>query len=150
MGGVGIVTRRAGPGWLERQRGALLQEQADHVIAVTAPDDAPETIDRVNGVLASERIISIATRPLEATSFEAGGNRMDYVLYESGLSINVMFGMEDESKRAVGFKLSGGTRRTGRDVQNRPAEVEAGRRHSWNALPHQGRVPRSATRRRPG
>ena len=33
---------------------------------------------------------------------------MAYVFYESGLSINVMYGLEDGGKRAVGFKLSEG------------------------------------------
>jgi hypothetical protein len=33
---------------------------------------------------------------------------MAYVFYESGLSINVMYGIEDDAKRAVGFKLSEG------------------------------------------
>jgi hypothetical protein len=33
---------------------------------------------------------------------------MAYVFYESGLSINVMYGLEDGKKRAVGFKLSEG------------------------------------------
>ncbi len=33
---------------------------------------------------------------------------MDYVFYESGLSINVMYSIEDGGKRAVGFKLSDG------------------------------------------
>jgi hypothetical protein len=33
---------------------------------------------------------------------------MAYVFYESGLSINVMYGLEDGQKRAVGFKLSDG------------------------------------------
>ena len=33
---------------------------------------------------------------------------MAYVFYESGLSINVMYGLEDGGKRAVGFKLSDG------------------------------------------
>jgi len=36
------------------------------------------------------------------------GIRMAYVFYESGLSINVMYGLEDGKKRAVGFKLSEG------------------------------------------
>src|ERR1035438_9187075 len=47
-------------------------------------------------------------RPLEVTSFEVGGFRMAYVFYESGLSVNVMYGIADEKKRAVGFKLSEG------------------------------------------
>ena len=33
---------------------------------------------------------------------------MAYVFYESGLSINVMYTIADEGKRAVGFKLSDG------------------------------------------
>jgi hypothetical protein len=33
---------------------------------------------------------------------------MAYVFYESGLSINVMYTIEDNQKRAVGFKLSEG------------------------------------------
>jgi hypothetical protein len=42
------------------------------------------------------------------TSFEVDGLRMAYVFYESGLSINVMYGIEEGAKRAVGFKLSEG------------------------------------------
>jgi hypothetical protein len=45
---------------------------------------------------------------LEATAFEVEGFRMAYVFYESGLSINVMYGVGDGGKRAVGFKLSEG------------------------------------------
>ena len=33
---------------------------------------------------------------------------MAYVFYESGLSINVMYTVDDSGKRAVGFKLSDG------------------------------------------
>jgi hypothetical protein len=33
---------------------------------------------------------------------------MAYVFYESGLSVNVMYGIEADGKRAVGFKLSDG------------------------------------------
>jgi hypothetical protein len=34
--------------------------------------------------------------------------RIAYVFYESGLSINVMYAVEDAKKRAVGLKLSEG------------------------------------------
>ena len=70
--------------------------------------EAPETLDRVNRILAREREIVISARPLEVTSFEVDGLRMDYVFYESGLSVNVMYGVEEGGKRAVGFKLSEG------------------------------------------
>ena len=45
---------------------------------------------------------------LEATTFEVDGVRWSYVFYESGLSINVLYSLEDGAKRAVGFKLSDG------------------------------------------
>jgi hypothetical protein len=80
----------------------------DHVFTVSPASEAPETLEWVNRVLADERDIVIASRPLEVTSFEVDGLRMAYVFYESGLSINVMYGIADGAKRAVGFKLSDG------------------------------------------
>jgi hypothetical protein len=80
----------------------------DHVFTVSPAGEAPETLDWVNRILSRERELVISARPLEVTSFEVGGFRMAYVFYESGLSINVMYGIEEEAKRAVGFKLSEG------------------------------------------
>ncbi len=80
----------------------------DHTFTVEPASEAAETIAWVHGILASERDIVIESRPLEATTFEVAGIRMAYVFYESGLSINVMYGLEDGGKRAVGFKLSDG------------------------------------------
>jgi hypothetical protein len=80
----------------------------DHVFTVSPASEAPEALEWVNRVLADERDIVIASRPLEVTSFEVEGFRMAYVFYESGLSINVMYGIEEGAKRAVGFKLSDG------------------------------------------
>jgi hypothetical protein len=80
----------------------------DHAFTVRPASEAPETLDWVNRILANERNIVISARPLEVTSFEVDGFRMAYVFYESGLAINVMYGIEDGSKRAVGFKLSDG------------------------------------------
>jgi hypothetical protein len=79
-----------------------------HVFTVTPAADAPQTLEWVNNILSTERDLTIAARPLEVSSFEAGGFRMAYVFYESGLSINVMYGISDGEKRAVGFKLSEG------------------------------------------
>ena len=42
------------------------------------------------------------------------GIRWTYVFYESGLSINVLYTLEDPKKRAVGFKLSDGDRKSTR------------------------------------
>jgi hypothetical protein len=80
----------------------------DHDFTVYAASEATETVDYVHRILKDERDIVIASRPLEATSFEVDGLRMAYVFYESGLSINVMYAVEDGGKRAVGFKLSDG------------------------------------------
>lgn len=66
------------------------------------------TIDWVNRVLVDERDIVIGSTPLEATEFSVEGIRWAYVFYESGLSINVLYTLEEGGKRAVGFKLSGG------------------------------------------
>ena len=62
----------------------------------------------MNRVLADERKLVIAARPLEVSSFEVDGIRMAYVFYESGLSVNVMYTIADAGKRAVGFKLAEG------------------------------------------
>ena len=80
----------------------------DHAFTVWPATEAPETLDWVNRILSDERNIVISARPLEVTSFEVDGFRMAYVFYESGLAINVMYGIEDGAKRAVGFKLSEG------------------------------------------
>jgi hypothetical protein len=80
----------------------------DHVFAVAPSAEEPDVLDRVTRILSEERDIVISSRPLEVTSFEVEGLRMAYVFYESGLSINVMYALEDGGKRAVGFKLSEG------------------------------------------
>jgi hypothetical protein len=80
----------------------------DHVFTVYPADEATETIDWVNRVLTEERDLVFASPPLQATSFEVDGLRMAYIFYESGLSVNVMYAVEDGGKRAVGFKLSDG------------------------------------------
>ncbi len=80
----------------------------DHVFTVDPADEATEAVDYLSRILKEERDIVIESRPLEATSFEVEGTRMTYVFYESGLAINVMYGLADGGKRAVGFKLSDG------------------------------------------
>ncbi|MCG2623179.1 phage tail protein [Arthrobacter sp. I2-34] len=80
----------------------------DHVFTVQTAGEEPETLDWVNRILAQERNIVISAAPLEVTSFEVDGIRMAYVFYESGLSVNVMYGIGDGTKRAVGFKLAEG------------------------------------------
>jgi hypothetical protein len=80
----------------------------DHTFTTEPAIDSAPAIEWVHRILAEERGIVIASPPLEATAFEVAGIRMAYVFYESGLSINVLYTLEDSGKRAVGFKLSDG------------------------------------------
>src|SRR5437763_8166296 len=80
----------------------------DHVFTVEPAEDAQSTVEWVHRILKEERDIVISSPPLEATSFQVENIRMAYVFYESGLSINVMYTVDDGGKRAVGFKLSEG------------------------------------------
>jgi hypothetical protein len=80
----------------------------DHVFTVEPASNAKTTIDWVHRILKEERDIVISSRPLEATAFRVENIRIAYVFYESGLSINVMYTVDDPKKRAVGFKLSEG------------------------------------------
>ncbi|WP_027929341.1 hypothetical protein [Amycolatopsis thermoflava] len=79
-----------------------------HVFTVEPADDAGDTIGWVHRILEEERGIVIASPPLEATAFDVDGIRWAYVFYENGLSVNVLYTIEDNGKRAVGFKLSDG------------------------------------------
>jgi hypothetical protein len=80
----------------------------DHDFTVEPAGDADAVIDWVHRILKEERDIVISSRPLEATAFQVENIRMAYVFYESGLSINVMYTIDDPQRRAVGFKLSEG------------------------------------------
>jgi hypothetical protein len=79
-----------------------------HEFTVQPATEAQETIDWVHGILKAERDLVIASRPLEATAFQVENIKWAYVFYESGLSVNVLYSLDDAGKRAVGFKLSDG------------------------------------------
>jgi hypothetical protein len=80
----------------------------DHDFTVEAARSAKATIDWVHRILKEERDIVVSSRPLEATAFQVENIRIAYVFYENGLSINVMYTVDDPGRRAVGFKLSEG------------------------------------------
>jgi hypothetical protein len=80
----------------------------DHTFTVEPASNAGPTIDWVHRILKKERDIVITSLPLEATGFQVENIRIAYVFYESGLSINVMYTIDDPKRRAVGFKLSEG------------------------------------------
>ncbi|QTF72873.1 phage tail protein [Arthrobacter woluwensis] len=93
---------------LRANEARYFKNKYDHVFTVQPAAEAPEVLERVNRILREEREIVIESTPLEVSSFEVDGIRMDYVIYESGLVLNVMYTLEDGGKRAVGFKLSQG------------------------------------------
>src|SRR5438270_822555 len=93
---------------LRANEARYFKNKYDHVFTVESASDARSTIDWVHRILKEERDIVISSRPLEATAFQVENIRMAYVFYESGLSINVMYTVDDAKKRAVGFKLSEG------------------------------------------
>ena len=90
---------------LRANEARYFKNKYDHDFAVEPADEAEATIEWVHRILKEERDIVIDSRPLEATAFEVEAIRWAYVFYESGLSVNVLYGPE---KRAVGFKLSDG------------------------------------------
>ena len=95
-------------GGLRANEARYYKNKYDHTFTTYPAAEATETVDYVSKVLSDERDIVIASPPLEATAFEVDGLRMAYVFYESGLAINVMYGIAEGGKRAVGFKLSDG------------------------------------------
>jgi hypothetical protein len=80
----------------------------DFTVEPASDANAKAIIDWVERILKEERGIVISSPALEATELHVENIRWAYVFYESGLSINVLYTLEDAGKRAVGFKLSDG------------------------------------------
>ncbi|HEY2516727.1 MAG TPA: hypothetical protein VGI39_37915 [Polyangiaceae bacterium] len=94
---------------LRANESRYFKNKYDHDFTVEPADakGAQAAIAWVHRIL-KERDIVIKSRPLEATMFQVEDIKIAYVFYESGLSINVMYTLDDAKKRAVGFKLSDG------------------------------------------
>ena len=93
---------------LRANEARYFKNKYDHSFTVEPAGEAQDVVDWVHRILKEERDIVISSPPLEATAFEVDGIRMAYVFYESGLSVNVMYTVDEAGKRAVGFKLSDG------------------------------------------
>jgi hypothetical protein len=93
---------------LRANEARYFKNKYDHDFTVVPAHEAAGTLRWVEEILSQERGLVMASRPLEATEFEVEDIRIAYVFYESGLSINVMYALDDAGKRAVGFKLSEG------------------------------------------
>ncbi|MGA5689582.1 phage tail protein [Cytobacillus pseudoceanisediminis] len=79
-----------------------------HEFTVVPASESQETLDYVNHILKKERDIEFTAKPLETSQFQVENIKWTYVFYEDGLSVNVMYTIDDPKKRAVGFKLSEG------------------------------------------
>ncbi|MEH7156344.1 phage tail protein [Neobacillus drentensis] len=80
-----------------------------HEFTVVPASESQETLDYVNRILKEERGIEFAAKPLETSRFQVENINWNYVFYEDGLSVNVLYTIDGpKPKRAVGFKLSEG------------------------------------------
>jgi hypothetical protein len=93
---------------LRANEARYFKNKYNHVFTVEPASTAKDAVAYVHRILREERDLVINSRPLQASSFEVDGVRWTYVFYESGLSINVLYTLEDSGKRAVGFKLADG------------------------------------------
>ncbi len=93
---------------LRANEARYFKNKYDHDFTVQPASKAKSTIDWVHKILKEERGIVISSPPLEAAESHVDNIRWVHVFYESGLSINVLYTLDDAGKRAVGFKLSEG------------------------------------------
>jgi hypothetical protein len=100
-----VATALAG---LRANEARYFKNKYDIDFTVQPSSKAKATIGRVERILKEERDIVISSPPLEATTLSIDNIRWDYVFYQSGLSINVLYTIDSPAKRAVGFKLSDG------------------------------------------
>lgn len=93
---------------LRANEARYFKNKYDHEFTVEPASKAKKVVAWVHRILKEERDIVIASRPLQATEFQVESIRWAYVFYESGLSINALYTLDNPKKRAVGFKLSMG------------------------------------------
>ena len=93
---------------LRANEARYFKNKYNHDFTVSPASKSKDVLEYINNILLIERDIKISSKPLETSEFVVDGIKWTYVFYESGLSINVMYSINDPKKRAVGFKLSEG------------------------------------------
>lgn len=93
---------------LRANEARYFKNKYNHEFTVVPASESKETIDYVNNILKNERGIVFSAKPLETSMFQVENIKWAYVFYEDGLSVNVLYTIDDPKKRAVGFKLSEG------------------------------------------
>ncbi|MFB6319608.1 phage tail protein [Saccharicrinis sp. FJH54] len=93
---------------LRANEARYFKNKYNHDFTVEPAAESKDTLDYVNLVLKEERDLEFAAKPLETSQFQVENIKFSYIFYEDGLSVNVMYTIDDPKKRAVGFKLSEG------------------------------------------
>jgi hypothetical protein len=93
---------------LRANEARYFKNKYQHAFTTEPAAESQDAVDYVTGILAAERDLVIGARPLETSRFQVENIAWTYVFYEDGLSINVLYTLDDPKKRAVGFKLSEG------------------------------------------
>lgn len=93
---------------LRANEARYFKNKYDHDFTVTSAEKNKIIIDYVNNILKEERDIEFSAKPLETAQFEVDNIKWTYIFYEDGLSVNVLYTLDNPKKRAVGFKLSDG------------------------------------------
>lgn len=79
-----------------------------HEFMTEPASEATEALAYAETILKEERDLVFAAKPLEVAQFQVENLQFTYVFYEDGLSINVLYSVDEGGKRAVGLKLSDG------------------------------------------
>jgi hypothetical protein len=93
---------------LRANEARYFKNKYNHDFTVVPASESQDVITYVNKILKDERDIVFAAKPLETSHFQVEDIRWDYVFYEDGLSVNVLYTLDNDKKRAVGFKLCDG------------------------------------------
>src|SRR4051812_34334238 len=93
---------------LRANEARYFKNKYDVDFTVEPASKSKKILDYVNRILKEERDIAISSPALEVAELHVENIRWTYVFYESGLSINVLYTIDGDKKRAVGFKLSDG------------------------------------------
>ncbi len=93
---------------LRANEARYFKNKYNHDFTVVPASESQEILNYVNRILKQERGIEFAAKALETSQFQVENTLWTYVFYEDGLSVNVLYTLNDAGKRAVGFKLSDG------------------------------------------
>lgn len=93
---------------LRANEARYFKNKYNHDFTVVPASESKDTLDYVNRILKNERGLEFAAKPLETSQFQVENIKWTYVFYEDGLSVNVLYTIDNPKKRAVGFKLSDG------------------------------------------